>query len=280
MHKIMDGAALARKIREELKKDTEILKKTAGLTPKLTVVLVGSDPASQIYVNNKVNACKEVGFESEVIRLSDAIAEEQLLKVIEGLNKAPDVHGLLVQLPLPEHISEERIVEAIDPRKDVDGLHPLNIGQLFLGSPHFTACTPFGCMKLLEHYGVDPAGKYAVVVGRSNIVGKPVSALLMQKNATVTVCHSHTANLAEITEQADILIVSVGKAGFITGKMIKKGAVVLDVGINRLESGKVVGDVDFDSAQKKAALITPVPNGIGPMTIAMLLTNTLKAVKG
>jgi methylenetetrahydrofolate dehydrogenase (NADP+)/methenyltetrahydrofolate cyclohydrolase len=276
----MDGAALARKIREELKEDTGILKKTAGLTPKLTVVLVGNDPASQIYVNNKVNACKEVGFESEVIRLSDAIAEEQLLKIIAGLNKAPDVHGLLVQLPLPEHIAEENIVAAIDPKKDVDGLHPVNIGQLLLGRPNFIACTPFGCLKLLEHYGVNPAGKHAVIVGRSNIVGKPLSALLLQKNATVTVCHSHTVNLSEITAQADILVASVGKAGFITQEMVKEGAVVLDVGINRLDSGKVAGDVDFASVSEKAGLITPVPNGLGPMTIAMLLTNTLKAVKG
>ncbi|MDX9872091.1 MAG: bifunctional methylenetetrahydrofolate dehydrogenase/methenyltetrahydrofolate cyclohydrolase FolD [Clostridia bacterium] len=280
MCKIMDGAALARKIREELKEDTGILKKTAGLTPKLTVVLVGNDPASQIYVNNKVNACKEVGFESEVIRLSDAIAEEQLLKIIAGLNKAPDVHGLLVQLPLPEHIAEENIVAAIDPKKDVDGLHPVNIGQLLLGRPNFIACTPFGCLKLLEHYGVNPAGKHAVIVGRSNIVGKPLSALLLQKNATVTVCHSHTVNLSEITAQADILVASVGKAGFITQEMVKEGAVVLDVGINRLDSGKVAGDVDFASVSEKAGLITPVPNGLGPMTIAMLLTNTLKAVKG
>jgi methylenetetrahydrofolate dehydrogenase (NADP+)/methenyltetrahydrofolate cyclohydrolase len=240
--------------------------------------LVGDDPASQIYVKHKVAACHEVGFNSEVIRLPVDTSEEQVLQTINKLNVATEVHGILVQLPLPEHIREEKVIAAINPEKDVDGFHPTNMGKLLAGKPHYIACTPFGCLKLLEEYRIDIRGKHAVVVGRSNIVGKPIAALLLNKDATVTVCHSRTENLIEITRQADILVAAVGKPRFITGKMIKSGAIVLDVGMNRLTTGKVVGDVDFPAACKKAGMITPVPRGVGPMTIAMLLSNTLKAV--
>jgi methylenetetrahydrofolate dehydrogenase (NADP+)/methenyltetrahydrofolate cyclohydrolase len=275
---IIDGAATAKKIREEIKNDTALLQKNRGIVPGLTVLLVGDDPASQIYVKHKVAACHEVGFNSEVIRLPVDTSEEQVLQTINKLNVATEVHGILVQLPLPEHIREEKVIAAINPEKDVDGFHPTNMGKLLAGKPHYIACTPFGCLKLLEEYRIDIKGKHAVVVGRSNIVGKPIAALLLNKDATVTVCHSRTVNLIEITRQADILVAAVGKPRFITGKMIKSGAIVIDVGMNRLTTGKVVGDVDFPAACKKAGMITPVPRGVGPMTIAMLLSNTLKAV--
>lgn len=279
MCQIIDGAAIAQQTRMEIKKETELFKKKRGITPKLTVILVGDDPSSEIYVNNKINACREVGFNSEAIKMSADTSEDQLLQIINELNQSSEVHGILVQLPLPEHLNEEKIVASINPQKDVDGLHPANIGRLFLGNPHFIACTPLGCIKLLEDYGIDVSGKHAVVLGRSNIVGKPMAALLLHKNATVTICHSKTANLREISRQADILVAAIGKPCFVTGDMIKPGAIVIDVGINRLSTGKVVGDVDFASACQVAAMITPVPRGVGPMTIAMLLMNTLKAVK-
>lgn len=279
MCQIIDGAAIAQQTRAEIKRETEILKQNRGITPKLAVILVGDDPSSQIYVNNKINACREVGFNSECIKLPQDTSEENLLQIIEMLNNSADTHGILIQLPLPEHLDEEKIVATINPAKDVDGLHPTNIGRLFLGNPHFIACTPLGCIKLLETYGIDLSGKHAVVLGRSNIVGKPIAALLLHKNATVTICHSKTDKLFEIAKQADILVAAIGKPGFVTAEMIKPGAIVIDVGINRLSSGKVVGDVDFASAGKIAGMITPVPRGVGPMTIAMLLLNTLKAVK-
>lgn len=279
MCQIIDGAAIAQQTRMEIKKETEIFKNKRGITPKLTVILVGDDPSSEIYVNNKINACREVGFNSEAIKMSADTSEDQLLQIISELNQSSEVHGILVQLPLPEHLNEEKIVASINPQKDVDGLHPANIGRLFLGNPHFIACTPLGCIKLLEDYGIDVSGKHAVVLGRSNIVGKPIAALLLHKNATVTMCHSKTANLRDISRQADILVAAIGKPGFVTGDMIKQDAIVIDVGINRLSTGKVVGDVDFASACQVASMITPVPRGVGPMTIAMLLKNTLKAVK-
>jgi len=274
---IIDGKSIAQSIREEIKIKTDMLK-TRGVTPGLAVVLVGDDPSSQIYVGHKIKSCQEVGFYSEVVRLPATASEEEVLSVVSHLNERPDIHGFLVQLPLPPQIREEKVILSIDPKKDVDGFHPVNMGHLMIGRPRLIPCTPYGCMRLIETLNYDLAGKHAVVVGRSNIVGKPMAVLLLHKNATVTMCHSRTKNLAEITCQADVLVVAVGKPNFITGDMIKPGALVLDVGINRLPSGKVVGDVDFSSACKAAGLITPVPSGVGPMTIAMLLTNTLEAM--
>jgi len=275
---IIDGAAIAERIRIEIKQQTMVLKEKTSVVPKLTVILVGDDPSSHIYVRNKINACIEAGFDSEVIKLPEATKEVQIISIIHSLNSDHNVHGILVQLPLPRHINEGNIVASIDPNKDVDGIHPLNIGRLFLGKPSFIACTPLGCIKLLEEYKVKISAKNAVVVGRSNIVGKPMAALLLHKNATVTICHSRTKNLPEITREADILVTAIGNPGYVTADMVKEGAVVIDVGINRLSSGKLIGDVDFASVINKAAMITPVPKGVGPMTIAMLLSNTLKAV--
>ncbi len=278
MCQIIDGAAIAERIRIEIKQQTMVLKEKTSVVPKLTVILVGDDPSSHIYVRNKINACIEAGFDSEVIKLPEATKEVQIISIIHSLNSDHNVHGILVQLPLPRHINEGNIVASIDPNKDVDGIHPLNIGRLFLGKPSFIACTPLGCIKLLEEYKVKISAKNAVVVGRSNIVGKPMAALLLHKNATVTICHSRTKNLPEITREADILVTAIGNPGYVTADMVKEGAVVIDVGINRLSSGKLIGDVDFASVINKAAMITPVPKGVGPMTIAMLLSNTLKAV--
>lgn len=278
MCQIIDGAAIAERIRNEIKQQTMVLKEKTSVVPKLTVILVGDDPSSHIYVRNKINACIEAGFDSEVIKLPEATEEVKIISIIHSLNSDHNVHGILVQLPLPRHINEGNIVASIDPNKDVDGIHPLNIGRLFLGKPSFIACTPLGCIKLLEEYKVKISAKNAVVVGRSNIVGKPMAALLLHKNATVTICHSRTKNLPEITREADILVTAIGNPGYVTADMVKEGAVVIDVGINRLSSGKLIGDVDFASVINKAAMITPVPKGVGPMTIAMLLSNTLKAV--
>ncbi|MCR4442235.1 MAG: bifunctional methylenetetrahydrofolate dehydrogenase/methenyltetrahydrofolate cyclohydrolase FolD [Peptococcaceae bacterium] len=275
---IIDGKAVAQKIREEIKKKTGELKKR-GITPGLAVVLVGDDPASHIYVGLKEKACREVGFYSEIIKLPAGAAEEEVLKLVEELNKRPEIHGILVQLPLPKQVREEIIIPSVDPGKDVDGSHPFNMGRLFMGRPRVIPCTPYGCMKLIESAGYDLSGKHAVVVGRSNIVGKPMAALLLSRNATVTICHSHTRNLGTITREADVLVAAAGKANFIRGEMIKPGALVLDVGINRFPGGKVVGDVDFSSASRVAGMLTPVPGGVGPMTVAMLLMNTLKAVE-
>jgi len=275
---LIDGKAVAARIREELKQQVAELKKQ-GAVPGLAVVLVGEDPASQIYVKNKEKACHEVGLKSEVLRLSAAAGEAELLAVVDQLNKRSDIHGILVQLPLPAGIKEENIIAAIDPRKDVDGFHPVNIGKLFSGRPGLIPCTPWGCMKLIDEVGYDLTGKRAVVVGRSNIVGKPMAALLISANATVTVCHSRTKDLAAVTREADVLVVAIGRANFITADMVKPGALVFDVGMNRLENGKLAGDVEFAAVSQVAGWLTPVPGGVGPMTIAMLMANTVEAFK-
>jgi methylenetetrahydrofolate dehydrogenase (NADP+)/methenyltetrahydrofolate cyclohydrolase len=245
----------------------------------LAVVLVGDDPASHIYIRNKERACKEVGIRSYEHLLPATIPEKELLVLVHQLNKDKNVHGILLQLPLPAHIHAEKVLEAIAPQKDVDGFHPVSQGRLVLGADGFKPCTPMGIMRLLASVGCDPKGKNAVVVGRSNIVGKPVALLLLEKHATVTICHSRTANLREEVGRADILVVAIGKAGLVRGDWVKRGAVVIDVGVNRLPNGKLAGDVEFDTAKERASAITPVPGGVGPMTICMLLFNTLKAAK-
>lgn len=273
---LIDGKAVAAKIRQQLKAKVAEYEQL-GNVPGLAVILVGEDPASTIYVRNKEKACQEVGIKSEVLRLPASTSEAELLKLVEELNGRKDIHGILVQLPLPEGIREEKIIEAISPAKDVDGFHPVNTGKLMIGRPRLVPCTPLGCLYLIQDTGYDLTGKKAVVVGRSNIVGKPMAALLIQANATVTVCHSKTKDLAEITRQADVLVVAIGRANFITGEMVKPGALVLDVGMNRLPNGKLAGDVEFDSVSQVAGWLTPVPGGVGPMTIAMLLNNTIEA---
>lgn len=276
--KIINGKEIASTVRKNIKEQVDRLKET-GLTPGLAVILVGTDPASQVYVGSKEKACIEVGFHSEVYRLPEETTQEELLALIQKLNTDEKIHGILVQLPLPKHLDEKVVINAISPRKDVDGFHPLNAGALFVGEKGLVPCTPKGCIHLIKETGFDLKGKKAVVVGRSNIVGKPVAMLLLNENATVTICHSRTQNLKEELLQADVVVAAVGKPNFITGDMIKEGSVVIDVGINRLENGKLVGDVDFDSAKEKAGWITPVPGGVGPMTIAMLLQNTLEAAQ-
>lgn len=278
MSKIIDGKAIAQQIRQEIKVKVEELK-TEGKQPGLAVVLVGEDPASQTYVRSKEKACHETGIYSEVYRLPRTTSEADLLALIDKLNANPKIHGILVQLPVPEHIDEKKVIDRISPEKDVDGFHPINVGDLFTNTARFVACTPRGCLELLDRMGVEIKGKKAVVVGRSNIVGKPVALLLLHRHATVTICHSRTADLEKECLEADILVAAVGRPQMITGDMIKPGAVVIDVGINRLPDGRLVGDVDFESAKEKASLITPVPRGVGPMTIAMLLLNTLEACK-
>lgn len=273
---IIDGKTIAREIREEIKKQVNKLH-GPGFVPSLAVILVGTDPASQIYVNNKAKACQECGIKSQVIRLPHSTTEEELLQLIRQLNEAKDVHGILVQLPLPNQIREKVVIEAINPLKDVDGLHPENVGKLWTGNPYLKPCTPYGCLYLIQKSIKDIRGKRAVVVGRSNLTGRPMAALLLKENATVTLCHSYTQNLPSITRTADILVVAIGKPAFITGEIIKPGALVLDVGMNRLPDGKLVGDVDFATASERAGWITPVPGGVGPMTIAMLMQNTLEA---
>lgn len=276
----MDGKGLSAKIRGQLKERVAAFKAEYGYVPGLTVILVGEDPASQIYVRNKERGCNEAGMASDVIRMPAQTTQEELLALIEKLNRDDKVHGILVQLPLPKGIDELSVLRTIDPAKDVDGFHVVNAGKLFIGEKALVACTPKGIMRLLEEYDIDLEGKNAVVVGRSNIVGKPISMLLLQRNATVTICHSRTKNLKDICRGADVLVAAVGKANLITGDMVKPGAVVIDVGMNRLpESKKVVGDVDFESVEPVAGYITPVPGGVGPMTIAMLLENTLEAAK-
>lgn len=277
MATILDGKATAATIRAEIKNEISEFFKRYRVSPGLAVVLVGEDPASAVYVRNKHRACTEVGMYSEVHVLPADTSEEKLLSLIEQLNQDKRIHGILVQLPLPKHISEKRVLHAIVPTKDVDAFHPWNVGQLFLGEPTFLPCTPAGIMTLLHRYGISPEGKRCVVVGRSNIVGKPMAMLLLAENGTVSICHSHTQNLAAYTRDADILVVAVGKPLFMTGEMIKKGAVVIDVGIHRDSDGKLCGDVDFSSVKPHAGAITPVPGGVGPMTIAMLLRNTLRA---
>lgn len=276
--KIIDGKAIAQEVRAEWKQRADALK-ARGITPGLAVIIVGEDPASKVYVTNKVKACAELGLHSEHIALPADTSEATLLAKIAALNRDPKIHGILVQLPVPRHIDSAKVLEAISPDKDVDGFHPMNVGALVTGNMRFAPCTPYGAMKLLEKSGVAIEGKHAVIVGRSNIVGKPMALLLLQANATVTICTSKTADLAKHTRDADILVVAIGKPKMVTGSMIKPGAAVIDVGISRLPDGKLCGDVDFDSAKEVAGWITPVPGGVGPMTITMLVANTVQAAE-
>lgn len=276
MAKILSGKEVSARIKAELKEEADKLK-ARGIMPGLAVVIVGDDPASRVYVNNKKKACEELGILSEEYALPAETKEEELLALIDRLNSDDKISGILVQLPLPAGLDEEKVINRINPKKDVDAFHPVNVGKIMIGNYDFVPCTPAGVMELIAESGIDISGKECVIVGRSNIVGKPMSMLLLHKNGTVTVCHSRTKDLKEVTKRADILVVAVGKPEFITGEMIKEGAVVIDVGINRLENKKLVGDVEFESAEKVASAITPVPGGVGPMTIAMLMKNTLKA---
>lgn len=275
---IIDGKAISAQIRNEISEEVKYLV-SKGIRPGLAVVLVGEDPASQIYVRNKGKACEEVGFYSDTYVLPSTSTEKELLDLIDILNIRSDIHGILVQSPLPKHIDPDTVINAILPEKDVDCFHPQNVGRLMTGNPYFLPCTPAGVVELIKRSGVDIAGKECVVVGRSNIVGKPQAIMLLAENGTVTVCHSKTANLAEVTKRADILVVAIGKSEFVTADMVKSGAVVIDVGMNRSCDGKLTGDVEFETVSKKASLITPVPGGVGPMTITMLLKNTLTAAK-
>ena len=289
MARILDGAALAKEVREEVAAGVLEMRQKRDVTPGLAAVLVGGDPASAIYVRNKGRACEEVGMFSQTFHLPGDTSQERLLDLIAQLNADPRFHGILVQLPLPAQIHEETAIEALSPSKDVDGLHPFNLGKLLQGSPVFVPGTPAGIQQILLRHGCDPAGQHVVVCGRSNIVGKPLAALLMQRregaNATVTVCHTRTANLPRVTRQADILVAAMGQPRAVTADMVREGVVVVDVGINRVEDStrrrgyRLVGDVDFGPVSEKAAAITPVPGGVGPMTIAMLLVNTLAAAR-
>ncbi len=274
----IDGKAISAAVRAEVANEVVQMKKQ-GVTPGLAVILVGDDPASRIYVNNKKKACAEVGFYSEEITLPADTTEEQLLKVVAELNERKDIHGILCQLPLPKPLSDKTVIEAISPDKDVDAFHASNVGHIMIGDHTFLPCTPAGVMELLARTNVEVEGKNCVVVGRSNIVGKPMAMLLLQKNGTVTICHSRTQNLKEICRTADILVAAVGRPKFITADMVKPGAAVIDVGMDRDENGKLCGDVDFDNVEPIAGYITPVPGGVGPMTIAMLMKNTLTAAK-
>jgi len=278
MSRVIDGKAIAEQIRRMIGKETEALRRQ-GITPGLAVVLVGADPASRVYVSMKEKACREVGIFSDEHKLTAQTNEDELLALIARLNKDPRIHGILVQLPLPEHIDADKVLEAISPNKDVDGFHPYNVGRLSVGKPLFQPCTPYGVMKMLELEGIDLAGKEVVVVGRSNIVGKPVAMMCLQQHATVTLCHSRTRDLAAKVRAADVVIAAVGKPEMIKGEWIKEGAVVIDVGVNRVGEKKLVGDVEYAAASERAAAITPVPGGVGPMTITMLLYNTLESAK-
>ena len=277
MTKLIDGKAISAAIRAEIAQDVKKLKAEKGITPGLAVIIVGEDPASKVYVRNKHRACEEVGFRSLGYELPAETTEEELLALVEKLNRDDEVHGILVQLPLPRHLDEEKILLAIDPSKDVDAFHPSNVGRIMIGNYSFLPCTPAGVMELLRRSGIDVSGKECVVVGRSNIVGKPMAMLLLQANGTVTICHSRTRDLASVCRRADILVCAIGKPKFFTADMVKPGAVVIDVGINRGEDGKLCGDVDFEAVEPLASYITPVPGGVGPMTITMLLQNTLTA---
>lgn len=274
----IDGKQIAGLVTEKVKERVEHLK-SKGVVPGLAVVLVGSNPASQTYVSNKAKTCERLGMYSVLIELDENITEKELLKNVEALNQDEKIHGILVQLPLPSQIDEDRVISAISPQKDVDGFHPESVGKMMIGQQSFLPCTPFGIMKLLEYSEVDIPGKHAVIIGRSNIVGKPMGQLLLQKDATVTYCHSKTKDLRSFTKQADILVVATGRTKMIDASYIKEGAVVIDVGINRDENNKLCGDVDFASAQEVASKITPVPGGVGPMTIAMLMENTCLAAE-
>ena len=275
----IDGKAISAQIREEIKEQTAAFVAERGYAPGLAVVIVGEDPASQVYVRNKALACEQVGFYSEVHRLSAETKQEELNALVDRLNRDPKIHGILVQLPLPKHLDETEVLLRIDPSKDVDAFHPYNVGKIMIGDYDFLPCTPAGVMALLERSGIDPAGKKCVVIGRSNIVGKPMAMLLLHANGTVTVCHSRTKDLASVTREADILVVAIGRADFVGADMVKEGAVVIDVGMNRRADGKLTGDVNFAEVEPIASAITPVPGGVGPMTITMLLQNTLTAAK-
>jgi methylenetetrahydrofolate dehydrogenase (NADP+)/methenyltetrahydrofolate cyclohydrolase len=274
---ILDGKKIAGEIRQEIKKETEKIFAERQIKPGLAVIIVGDDPASAIYVRNKEKAAQEVGFNSVVKRYPANTSQEDLLAAVDEINNDKSIHGTIVQLPLPKHLNEKEVIKRIDPKKDVDGLHPLSIGALTIGDKGLVSCTPKGCIHLIKETGIEISGKKAVVVGRSNMVGKPVALLLLQENATVTICHSRTKDLKAELQDADIIVAAVGIANLIKGDMVKKGAVVIDVGINRSEDGKLCGDVDFAAASENAGFITPVPGGVGPMTIAMLLSNTLEA---
>ena len=275
---IIDGNALSKKLREDVATRTVALK-ARGITPGLAVILVGDNPASQVYVRNKVKACADAGLHSVLERYEAELTESALLERVQALNNDPAIHGILVQLPLPAHIDAHKVIEAISPSKDVDGFHVGSAGALMVGQPGFWPCTPYGCMKMLESIGYKLRGKHAVVIGRSNIVGKPMALMLLQQNATVTVCHSATADLKAMTLQADVIVAAVGKRNVLTADMVKPGAVVLDVGMNRDDAGKLCGDVDFAGVSQVAGYITPVPGGVGPMTITMLLVNTVEAAE-
>ena len=279
MATIIDGKAISAAVRAELKSETEALIASTGVRPGLAVIIVGEDPASQVYVRNKRRACDEIGYYSESYELPANTTQEELNTLVDKLNADPHIHGILCQLPLPKHLDENQVILRIDPKKDVDAFHPYNVGKIMIGDYSFLPCTPAGVMVLLERSGIDVAGKECVVVGRSNIVGKPQAMLLLHANGTVTICHSRTRNLAEVCRRADILIAAIGKPEFFTADMVKKGAVVIDVGMNRKADGKLCGDVDFASVAPKASYITPVPGGVGPMTITMLMKNTLTAAK-
>ena len=278
-YELIDGKLVASKIREEIKDRVAEIKSKHSRIPGLAAILVGDDPASEIYVRNKRKACEDVGIYSEEHKLSGDIAQEDLLKLINRLNGDENINGILVQLPLPEHIDDSTVLNSVSPEKDVDGFHPINAGLLFEGKPRFIACTPHGIIKMLEFYDIDIEGKNAVVLGRSNIVGKPASMLLLQKNATVTICHSRTRNLDAVLKSADLIVAAIGRAHFVTSKMVKEGSIIIDVGINRLDDGKLVGDVDFENVKDIASYITPVPGGVGPMTITMLLWNTVVSLE-
>lgn len=278
MAKIIDGKAISANVKAQVKAEADKLKEQ-GIEIGLAVVIVGNNPASRVYVNNKKKACAEVGFNSYEYALPEETTQEELLDLVKKLNEDDKVNGILVQLPLPEHIDENAVINTIRPEKDVDAFHPENVGHIMIGDFNFLPCTPAGVMEMLAQSGIETDGKDCVVIGRSNIVGKPMAMLLLHKNATVTICHSRTKNLAEICRRADILVAAVGRAKFVTADMIKDGAVVIDVGMNRLESGKLCGDVDYDGCFEKAGYITPVPGGVGPMTIAMLMKNTLTSAK-
>jgi methylenetetrahydrofolate dehydrogenase (NADP+)/methenyltetrahydrofolate cyclohydrolase len=276
---LIDGKALAQKVQDSVAKEVETLKQEKNIVPGLAVILVGDDPASHAYVNMKAKACEKVGFYSITHNMPDTISQDEIIATIEMINANPRIDGILVQLPLPKHIDTDKILEVIDPKKDVDGFHAYNVGRLVTGLESFVPCTPLGVMKMFEEYDIDLEGKDVCVVGASNIVGKPMASLLLNANATVTVTHIYTKDLKAHTSKADIVVVGVGVPGLIKEDMVKEGAIVIDIGINRLENGKLVGDVDFENVSGKCSYITPVPGGVGPMTIAMLLANTLKSAK-
>lgn len=277
MTEIMDGKTLAQKMQSELTIKVQQLKQEKGIVPGLVVILVGDNPASQVYVRNKERAALAAGFKSETVRLSESICQEELIAIIERYNEDDTIHGILVQLPLPNHINDKKIILAIDPKKDVDGFHPMNTGHLWSGRPLMVPCTPAGIVEMIREYEVDLEGKHAVIIGRSNIVGKPMAQLLLDKNATVTLTHSRTRHLEDVCRHADVLIVAIGQGHFVTKDFVKEGAVVIDVGMNRDDNGKLIGDVAFDEVSQVASKITPVPGGVGPMTITMLLEQTYQA---